>query len=114
MNASMRVGVRATARTSMLLFSGIYVASALERLRPSLLAHWLARNQRYLAFALGVSHAAHALFLWRLFARDDVPFDAAGAAGGLVGYAFLSALLATSNAPARKYPRSPTCPPPSA
>lgn len=96
-----RCAVRATARTSMLLFSGLYVASALRRLRPSGVADWLVRNQRFLAFALGVSHAAHALFLWRLFTAGYETFDPAGAAGGLIGYGFLVLLLATSNDAAR-------------
>jgi len=98
-----RVAVRATARTSMLFFCLAYVAGAVRSLWPGRFADWLVRNQRYLGFALGVSHAAHALFLWRLFAFGYEPFDLAGAAGGLVGYAFLAAMLATSNAPARQW-----------
>lgn len=91
-----RAAVRATARTSMLFFGAAYVASALRRLWDSPVSEWLVRNQRYLLFSLGVSHAAHAVFLVRLFSRYQA-FDPAGAVGGLLGYALLVAMLATSN-----------------
>ena len=82
----------------MVFFIGAYVASALRRLWPSPVSDWLVRNQRYLGFSLGVSHAAHAVFLVRLFSRWE-PFDPAGAVAGLTGYVLLALMLATSNEP---------------
>ena len=59
------------------------------------------RNRPYLGFSLGVSHAAHAVFLVLLFTHYE-SFHLAGAVGGLLGYAFLAAMLATSNSWGRR------------
>jgi sulfoxide reductase heme-binding subunit YedZ len=97
-----RAAVRATGRTSLLFFCAAYVAGALRRLWRSPASAWLVRNQRTLLFSLGVSHAAHAVFLVRLFSRYR-HFELVGAAGGLMGYAVLVALLATSNRAGREW-----------
>src|SRR5215216_2736612 len=54
--AGTRAVVRFTARTSALLFSGAFAASAINRLWPGPPARWLLRNRRYLGLSFAVSH----------------------------------------------------------
>jgi hypothetical protein len=65
--AGVRVAIRATARTSCILFLCAFVASSLRRYWPSKPSGWLVKNRRYLGVSLAVSHGFHALGL-RLFA----------------------------------------------
>ena len=53
--------VRATARTSLVLFAGAFTASSLRRLWPTGATGWLLRQRRYLGLSFAVSHALHAL-----------------------------------------------------
>ena len=57
----LRMLVRATARTSLVLFAGAFTASSLRRLWPTGATGWLLRQRRYLGLSFAVSHALHAL-----------------------------------------------------
>ncbi len=57
----MRIAIRATARTSCILFLIAFVASALRRIWSTPLTAWLLKNRRYLGLSFAVSHTYHAL-----------------------------------------------------
>jgi sulfoxide reductase heme-binding subunit YedZ len=56
----LRTAIRATARTSLLLFLPVFAASALVRLQPNDTTRWLHRNRRYLGVSFAASHILHA------------------------------------------------------
>jgi DMSO/TMAO reductase YedYZ heme-binding membrane subunit len=96
----MRAVIRATARTSLLLFCLAYTASALHRLWPGPWTRWQRRNRRQLGVAFGASHGVHAVAIVSLVL---VAPDLLGAVaspdmlifGGL-GYAVIAAMVVTS------------------
>jgi hypothetical protein len=95
---ALRVGIRATARLSCLLFLGVYAGGALARLRPAPATAWLLHSRRSLVLSFAASHTAHALFIGMLaWLHPDLYHpDLAGIAGGLLGYALLAVLVALS------------------
>jgi sulfoxide reductase heme-binding subunit YedZ len=54
-----RLAIRATARTSLVLFALAFTASALAELVPSEATGWQRRNRRYLGVSFAVSHFIH-------------------------------------------------------
>jgi methionine sulfoxide reductase heme-binding subunit len=95
-----RVLIRATARTSVVLFTAAFVASSLARTAPGPASRWLLANRRYVGVSFAVSHLAHFLAILALagwsfsrMARDAAPLVAV--LGG-VGYLFVIAMTATS------------------
>lgn len=97
---SIRTVIRATARTSLLLFLPAFAASALARLRPGSVSRWLLRNRRYLGVSFAVSHGLHGLAILAFALRDPVLFGEMTthgtlATGGL-SYAFIALMAATS------------------
>ena len=91
----MRMAIRATARTSTILFLSAFVASALRKLWLTPLSAWLLKNRRYLGISMAVSHTYHAIALFGLW------LVTAGAAPssnplGLFGYVLLFAMTVTS------------------
>jgi hypothetical protein len=96
----MRMAIRATARTSTILFLSAFVASSLHKLWLTPLSAWLLKNRRYLGISMAVSHTYHAIALFGLW------FVMAGAAPssnplGTFGYVLLFAMTVTSfNRPA--------------
>ena len=54
-----RLAIRATARTSLVLFALAFTASALAQLVPSEATRWQRRNRRYLGVSFAVSHFIH-------------------------------------------------------
>ncbi len=93
-----RAVIRATAQTSLLLFTSAFVASALARTWPTPLTHWMLRNRRYLGVSFAVSHLLH---LFAILALVDVAagtfhVDAVTLVGGGIGYAFVAAMALTS------------------
>jgi DMSO/TMAO reductase YedYZ heme-binding membrane subunit len=91
----MRLAIRATGRTSCLLFLSAFIASSLRQLWPSSFSTWLLKNRRYLGISMAVSHSYHAIALLGLW------FATAGAAPqfdplGTVGYVLLIAMTITS------------------
>src|SRR5450631_4367404 len=56
-----RMVIRFTARTSLLLFCLAFSAAALARLYPNAWTRWQRRNRRYLGVTFAASHAIHAV-----------------------------------------------------
>ena len=95
-----RVVIRATARTSLVLFSLAFAASSLRRLWRTPASAWLLRNRRSLGLSFAVSHALHGLGILELALRWPESFARTPLAtliGGCVGYTFVAAMAATSN-----------------
>lgn len=68
--AGVRTVIRATARTSLVLFALAFGAQAVLTLWPCALTRWQRRNRRQLGLAFAVSHAIHAAAILA-FARMD-------------------------------------------
>ena len=96
--AGVRVVIRATARTSLVLFLGAFTASSLRRLWPSPATRWLRRNRRYLGVSFAYSHLLHLLAIVALLRVADSPpqIGASTLVGGGIAYAFIAAMTATS------------------
>lgn len=91
----MRMAIRATGRTSCILFLSAFVASSLHKLWSTPLSAWLLKNRRYLGISMAVSHTYHAIALFGLW------IVTAGAAPssnplGTLGYILLIAMTVTS------------------
>ena len=91
----MRMAIRATARTSTILFLSAFVASPLRKLWSTPLSAWLLKNRRYLGISMAVSHTYHAIALFGLWI---VTAGAAPQLGflGTFGYILLIAMTVTS------------------
>jgi methionine sulfoxide reductase heme-binding subunit len=63
----MRMAIRATGRTSCLLFLSAFIASSLHRLITVPFSTWLLKNRRYLGISMAVSHTYHAIALFGLW-----------------------------------------------
>ncbi|MFZ5779343.1 MAG: hypothetical protein ACOY4R_03915 [Pseudomonadota bacterium] len=96
----MRMAIRATARTSLVLFALAFTAGAVVELLPSGATRWQRRNRRYLGVSFAVSHFIHLGAILALAALDREVFwkltnvmtiVLAGAA-----YPFIAAMAATS------------------
>ena len=95
-----RMMIRATARTSVVLFSAAFVASSLRRVWPSRATRWLLANRRQLGVSFAVSHYVHllaifALYHWSLATYLDATPMIATIFGGLA-YVFLTLMTITS------------------
>src|SRR5438105_8688789 len=96
-----RMVIRATARTSVVLFGAAFVASALHRAWPGEASRWLVANRRYVGVSFAVSHFAHLLALltlahWSLRGMAAAAGPVVGILGG-VAYVFIAAMVATSS-----------------
>jgi sulfoxide reductase heme-binding subunit YedZ len=95
------MAIRATARSSLLLFCLAYGAGALHQLFPSRFTRWALHNRRYLGLSFAASHAIHGLailafaqlqperFAEHVRARSPLP--------GLIAYALILALALSSS-----------------
>jgi methionine sulfoxide reductase heme-binding subunit len=95
-----RMVIRFTARTSLLLFCLAFGAGALARLWPNAWTRWQRRNRRYLGVTFAASHGIHALAIV-VFAVMAPPLfremtSMASYIFGGIGYAFIIAMTATS------------------
>ncbi len=91
----MRLAIRLTARTSVLLFLSAFVASTLRKLWLNPFTTWLLKNRRYLGVSMAVSHGFHALAILGLAAvtsGETLEYDH----GGMLGYLFIIAMTFTS------------------
>ena len=95
-----RLVIRATARTSLILFVLAFTAGALAELAPGNFTRWLRRNRRYVGVSFAVSHFIHLAAIVTLAATDgdlfwkltNIPtIVLAGAA-----YLFIAAMTVTS------------------
>jgi DMSO/TMAO reductase YedYZ heme-binding membrane subunit len=95
-----RMVIRFTARTSLLLFCLAFSAAALARLYPNAWTRWLRRNRRAVGVSFAASHGLHAIAIAAFAAIDPAGFAAAtnlaSYAFGGIGYAFIIAMTATS------------------
>lgn len=95
-----RMVIRFTARSSLMLFCLAFSAAALARLWPNTWTRWQRRNRRYLGLSFAASHAIHAVAIIAFARMDPAGFAAATSAvsyifGG-IGYAVIIAMSATS------------------
>jgi methionine sulfoxide reductase heme-binding subunit len=63
-----RVGIRATARTSFVLFLSAFLSAPLYRLWPATTTRWLKGNQGRFTLGFAASHAVHLAFILTLVA----------------------------------------------
>jgi sulfoxide reductase heme-binding subunit YedZ len=95
-----RMVIRATARSSVVLFTAAFAASSLSRAWPSEPTRWMLANRRYLGVSFAVSHLAHFLALlalagWSFRGMAAAAGPVVGVLGG-IAYVFLAAMVATS------------------
>jgi hypothetical protein len=95
-----RMVIRATARSSVVLFVAAYVARPLRRVWRTPTSAWLLANRRQLGVSFAVSHAAHLLALVALFdwsvRRLVTESDAVTVVFGGIAYVFIALMAATS------------------
>lgn len=95
-----RLAIRATARTSLILFVLAFTASALVELAPSEATRWQRRNRRYLGFSFAVSHFIHLAAIVILAMLDRDLFWKLTNIGTILlagtAYLFIAAMAATS------------------
>ena len=95
-----RMVIRFTARSSLLLFCLAFGAAALARLWPNAWTRWERRNRRYLGLSFAASHAIHAVAIVAFANMDPAGFTEATSAAsyifGGIGYAVIIAMSATS------------------
>lgn len=98
--AGLRMVIRITARTSLVLFALAFSAQAMLTLWPSVLTRWQRRNRRQLGLAFAVSHTIHAAAILAFAWMDPQGFHEHAMPGTLVSggiaYAFIVAMAATS------------------
>jgi hypothetical protein len=98
--AGLRLVIRATARTSVVLFALAFTASSLRRVWPGRASAWLVGNRRYLGVAFAVSHLAHLLAIFALAGWSgrrlvEMTEPVVLVFGGLA-YLFIAAMTVTS------------------
>jgi sulfoxide reductase heme-binding subunit YedZ len=95
-----RLVIRATARTSLILFVLAFTASAMVELVPSSVTRWQRHNRRYLGVSFAVSHLIHLIAIVSLASVDDVLFWRLTNPANIVlagaAYLFIAAMVATS------------------
>jgi hypothetical protein len=96
----LRLVIRATARTSLVLFALAFSAAAIAQLVPSEATRWQRHNRRYFGVSFAVSHALHLAALIVLARTDNDLFwtltkPMTIALAGLA-YLFIAAMTATS------------------
>ena len=95
-----RMVIRFTARSSLLLFCLAFSAAALARLWPNAWTRWQRRNRRYLGLSFAASHIIHAVAIVVFANMDPAGFAQATSPAsyifGGIGYAVIMAMSATS------------------
>lgn len=95
-----RMAIRLTARTSLVLFVLAFTASSLFALWPSPVTAWLRAERRQFGVAFAFSHFIHAAALVALSQIDPQVFAAlttpASFIAGGIGYVIIVAMFATS------------------
>src|SRR5262245_19486014 len=79
-----RAVIRATARTSFLLFGLAFSAAALHAFWPNAWTRWQRRNRRYLGVAFAASHGVHAVAILSLALVSPLAFREATTAPMLI------------------------------
>jgi sulfoxide reductase heme-binding subunit YedZ len=95
-----RLVIRATARTSLVLFVLAFTASAMVELLPAEATRWQRRNRRYLGVSFAVSHLIHLIAILALASIDAALFWKLTNINTIVlagtAYLFIAAMAATS------------------
>jgi len=98
--AGIRMYIRASARTSFVLFSSAFLASALYRLWPGPLTRWLRANRRYIGVSFAISHTFHLLGILALSHWSPHQFVTVNVPplliGGGIAYFFILLMVITS------------------
>src|SRR3978361_1802057 len=76
-----RMVIRFTARTSLLLFCLAFGAGALAKLWPNAWTRWQRRNRRYLGVTFAASHGIHAVAIAAFAAMDPTGYMGETSAG---------------------------------
>ena len=94
-----RMLIRATARSSALLFLAAFLARPARQLWRADATAFLLRNRRYLGVSMAVSHAIHgAAIVWLSTAFPGAyQADIVTLVGGGLGFAFIALMAATSS-----------------
>lgn len=92
---AMRMAIRATGRTSCILFVSAFIASSLRKVWSTPVSAWLLKNRRYLGISMAVSHTYHAIALVGLWFVTAGTAPKIGALGTF-GYVLLIAMTITS------------------
>jgi methionine sulfoxide reductase heme-binding subunit len=92
--SSLRLMIRSTARTSVLLFIATFVATAVRKIYPGKISNWLLTNRRYLGLSFAISHFTHALAIicLAIVSSNSIRTDH----GGILGYIFIGLMMLTS------------------
>lgn len=94
-----RMLIRATARSSLLIFLAAFAASSLARLWPAPTTRWMIRNRRWLGLGFAFSHLVHLiaiLWLFGAYGGETPPPPMRTIVGGGIAYVFIALLAATS------------------
>ena len=94
--ASYRVLIRFTARSSCILFLSAFTASALQRLKPTNLSNWLLRNRRYLGLSMAISHGFHAIAIAGVAVLTSKSMLGRDNLDASLGYVFIILMVITS------------------
>jgi hypothetical protein len=98
-----RMAIRASARTSVVLFGLAFTASSLYQLARGAFSRWLLRNRRYLGVSFAASHAIHLAAIVALAVAFDVELAMATLTVGGFAYVLIAAMAATSSDRAVKW-----------
>lgn len=94
-----RMLIRATARSSLLIFLAAFAASSLVRLWPAPTTRWMIRNRRWLGLGFAFSHLVHLiaiLWLFGVYGGQTPAPSMRTIIGGGIAYVFIALLAATS------------------
>jgi hypothetical protein len=94
-----RMLIRATARSSALLFLVAFLARPLRQLWRTDATAYAIKNRRYFGVSMAVSHGIHGIaIVWLLTAFPSAyQVNATTLVGGGLGFAFIAAMAATSS-----------------
>ncbi|HEY8154610.1 MAG TPA: hypothetical protein VII72_10830 [Myxococcota bacterium] len=97
--AGLRMWIRATARTSLVLFGAAFTASSLRSLWRTPATGWLLRQRRYLGLSFAVSHGLHLLAIigLSLVLGDAFEVGAVTVIFGGGAYLMIALMAATSS-----------------
>lgn len=95
-----RLVIRATARTSLVLFVLAFAAGAMAELLPNAATRWQRRNRRHLGMAFAISHLIHLAAILSLAGVDRALFWTLTNVAAIVlagtAYLFIAAMALTS------------------
>ena len=94
-----RMLIRATARSSALLFLIAFLARPLRQLWRTDATAFALKNRRYFGVSMAVSHLIHGMAIARLLTAFPSAYqvDATTLVGGGLGFVFIAAMAATSS-----------------